>query len=132
MARTALSLQAVLGVLLVAFAVSRVLPLSYVLLFSGSIAMMMVNSMLSSLVQLTAPDEMRGRVISIYMMAFRGGMPLGAILAGSLADRTSAPVALTATGALLTLIVGAFAWTSLATLKPVEGPPVHSGGSQTQ
>ena len=110
MARTALWLQAVLGVLLVVFASSRVLPLSYVLLFGGSIAMMMVNSLLSSLVQLTAPNEMRGRVISIYMMAFRGGMPLGAFAAGSLAARTSAPVALTLTGALLAVVVGVFAW----------------------
>lgn len=110
MARTALSLQAVLGVLLVAFAATRLLPLSYLLLFTGSIALMMVNSLLSSMVQLTAPDELRGRVISIYMMAFRGGMPLGAILAGSLADRTSAPIALAVTGGLLTVIVGAFAW----------------------
>ncbi len=110
MARTALSLQAVLGVLLIAFAASRLLPLSYLLLFTGSIALMMANSLLSSLVQLTAPDDLRGRVISIYMMAFRGGMPLGAILAGSLADHTSAPTALAVTGGLLTAVVGAFTW----------------------
>ena len=32
-------------------------------------------------------DEMRGRVMSIYMLAFRGGMPLGALLTGYLAER---------------------------------------------
>lgn len=110
MAWTALSLQAVLGLLLTGFAASRILPLSYVLLFLGSIAMMMVFALLTSLVQLAAPNEMRGRVVSIYMMAFRGGMPLGAIAAGSLAARTSAPTALIVTGGLLTLIVGMFIW----------------------
>ncbi|HNV02978.1 MAG TPA: MFS transporter [Vicinamibacterales bacterium] len=135
MARTAVRLQAFLGVLLVAFAASRVLALSYGLLFLGSLAMMMVFSLLTSLVQLEAPDQMRGRVMSIYTMAFRGGAPLGSIAAGALAARTSAPAALAATGALLTLIVGAFAWRSASHWEPA--PPVpdgdgQSGGSQTQ
>jgi predicted MFS family arabinose efflux permease len=135
MARTALTLQGLLGLLLVAFAASRVLPLSYALLFLGSIAMMMVFSLLTSLVQLEAPDEMRGRVMSIYTMAFRGGMPLGSIAAGSLAARTSAPAALMTTGVLLTIIVGVFAWRSSEAWEPGSGgrnDERHSGGSQTQ
>jgi len=132
MARTALTLQAVLGLLLVAFASSRILPLSYTLLFLGSIAMMMVFALLTSLVQLEAPNEMRGRVMSIYMMAFRGGMPLGAIVSGSLAARTSAPTALMATGGLLTVIVGLFAWRSAEARKPGTSPQDQSGGSHTQ
>ena len=116
MARTALSLQAGLGVLLVGFAASRILPLSYTLLFFGGIAMMMAFALLTSMVQLAAPNEMRGRVMSIYMMAFRGGTPIGAIAAGTLAARTSAPTALMTTGALLTVIVGLFAW--WATVRP--------------
>ncbi len=135
MARTALTLQGLLGIVLVAFAASRVLPLSYALLFFGSLAMMMVFSLLTSLVQLEAPDEMRGRVMSIYTMAFRGGMPLGSIAAGSLASRTSAPAALMVTGALLTVIVGVFAWRSSEAWEPASGGRNgrdHSGGSQTQ
>ena len=53
-----------------------------VLLFAGGACMVMVFAMLSSLVQLIAPNEMRGRVMSIYMVAFRGGMPLGSLVAG--------------------------------------------------
>ncbi len=135
MARTAVALQALLGVLLVAFGASRVLPVSYALLFFGSIALMMVFSLLTSLVQLEAPDDMRGRVMSIYTMAFRGGAPLGAIAAGALAARTSAPVALMATGALLTVLVGVFAWRSSEHWEPSptgRGGADHSGGSQTQ
>jgi predicted MFS family arabinose efflux permease len=132
MARTALWLQAALGVLLVAFASSRILPLSYALLFCGCIAMMMVFALLTSMVQLAAPNEMRGRVVSIYMMAFRGGMPLGSILSGSLAARTSAPTALALTGGLLTCVVGVFAWRVTRSGSRFETPGYQSGGSQTQ
>jgi predicted MFS family arabinose efflux permease len=41
-------------------------------------------SMLSSLVQMVASDEMRGRVLSIYNVAFRGGMPIGSLVTGAL------------------------------------------------
>jgi MFS family permease len=46
---------------------------------------MVVFSTVTSLVQLIAPNEMRGRVMSIYMLAFRGGMPLGSLVSGYLA-----------------------------------------------
>jgi uncharacterized membrane protein YfcA len=43
-------------------------------------------------------------VMSIYMVAFRGGMPLGALASGALANRTSAPIAVTVNGVLLLLV----------------------------
>jgi predicted MFS family arabinose efflux permease len=55
-------------------------------------------------VQHIAPNEMRGRVMSIYMVAFRGGMPIGSLVAGYLATRTSAPTVLIANGVLLSLV----------------------------
>ena len=61
---------------------SRVLWLSEILLFFTGAALMMVFSTVTSLVQLIAPNEMRGRVMSIYMVAFRGGMPLGSLVSG--------------------------------------------------
>jgi len=65
-------------------------------------------SLLTSLVQLAAPNEMRGRVVSIYMMAFRGGMPLGSLAAGYFANLTSAPATLATTGLLLSLVAAVF------------------------
>jgi len=97
-----------LGVVLAAFASSRVLHLSYALIFLGSIGLMMSFSLLTSLVQLAAPNDMRGRVVSIYMMAFRGGMPLGSLAAGYAAGLTSAPLTLTVTGLLLSFVAAAF------------------------
>ena len=47
--------------------------MSEVLLFlTGAALMVVVFSTVTSLIQLIAPDEMRGRVMSIYMVAFRG------------------------------------------------------------
>jgi MFS family permease len=107
MAATALAVQVGLGAVIVGFALSRALPLSYALLFVGGIGQLVVFSLANSLVQLMVPNEMRGRVMSIYMMAFRGGMPLGSLTAGYLANVFSAPAVLAANGVLMMAVGGA-------------------------
>jgi uncharacterized membrane protein YfcA len=69
---------------------------------------MVVFSTVTSLVQLIAPNEMRGRVMSIYMLAFRGGMPLGAFISGWLASSLGAPVVIGINGVLLIGVAGYF------------------------
>jgi len=101
MGRALLVVQAAFGALIVGFALSRTPWLSDALLFAGGAALIIVFSLMTSLVQLIAPNEMRGRVMSIYMVAFRGGSPLGNLLSGYLAARFTAPVVLTANGLLL-------------------------------
>ena len=108
MGRTLLILQIVFGMLIVLFSISRVFWINAVLLFGGGACMVMVFAMLSSLVQLIAPDDMRGRVMSIYTVAFRGGMPLGSLAAGYAATLTSAPTVLITNGVLLSLIAAWF------------------------
>lgn len=104
MGLTALLIQAVFGIVIVAFAMSRVHWLSYGLLLITGATLVMSTSLVASLVQLTAPNELRGRVMSIYLVAFRGGMPLGSLVSGKVADLTSAPAALAIDGVLLTLV----------------------------
>jgi MFS family permease len=101
---TALLVQAIYGVLIIGFAVSRVLWLSDVLLFFTGAALMVVFSTVTSLVQMIAPNEMRGRVMSIYMLAFRGGMPLGSLVSGYLATYLGAPLVIGINGALLVVV----------------------------
>jgi len=101
---TALLVQAIYGLLIIAFAVSRVLWLSDILLFLTGAALMVVFSTVTSLVQMTAPNEMRGRVMSIYMLAFRGGMPLGSLVSGWLATFIGAPMVIGINGALLVVV----------------------------
>jgi MFS family permease len=99
--KLALELQLAFACLLIGFAFSRSLPLSLIIAFFAGICIVGVIALYSSLVQLTASDEMRGRVMSIFMLAFRGGMPLGNLLAGYVAQRWSITVALAVNGAVL-------------------------------
>jgi MFS family permease len=91
MGLTTLLVQACFGVLIVLVALSPSLHLTYLLLFVSGVTLMIVVSSLMSLVQLIAPNEMRGRVMSIYLLAFRGGMPLGSLACGYFASISSAP-----------------------------------------
>jgi MFS family permease len=108
MGRVLLILQCAFGVVIVLFALTRLLWLNEVLLFTGGVCMVMVASMLSSLAQLNAPNEMRGRVMSAYMVAFRGGMPLGSLAGGWIANATSAPSVLIINGMLLSSVAAWF------------------------
>jgi len=108
MGRTLLALQFAYGAVVVVFASSRVLWFSELLLFVCGALLVMTTSLTTSLAQLVAPNEMRGRVMSIYMMAFRGGMPLGSLAAGWAANQTSAPAVLTANGILLSIVATVF------------------------
>jgi MFS family permease len=107
MGRTLLLTQVAFGALITAFALSRILWLSNALLFFSGAALLMTFSMTSSLVQLIVPDNLRGRVMSIYMVAFRGGMPLGSLAAGYAASRTSTPLVLEVNGVLI-MCVGVY------------------------
>jgi len=73
------------------------------LLFTGA-SLMMVFSTVTSLVQLIAPNEMRGRVMSIFMVAFSGGMPLGSLAGGYFATIIEAPKVIGINGTLLVLV----------------------------
>jgi len=108
MGRTLLVLQLVFGLLIVVFALLRLMWLNAIVLFAAGACMVMVFAMLSSLVQLNAPNEMRGRVMSIYMVAFRGGMPVGSLAAGWNATLSSAPSVLIVNGVLLTAVAAWF------------------------
>lgn len=104
----ALKLQLAFACLLVAFAFSRSLPLSLVIAFFSGVCIVGVISLYSSLVQLTSSDNMRGRVMSIFMLAFRGGMPLGNLIAGFVAERWSITAALAVNGTILAVVALVF------------------------
>jgi MFS family permease len=108
MGLTLLLVQLMFGALLIAFAFSRIGWLSNVILFMTGGAMLVVFSMTASLVQLIVPDHLRGRVVSVYMVAFRGGMPLGSLWGGYAASLTSAPYVLAVNGALLSVVATYF------------------------
>jgi predicted MFS family arabinose efflux permease len=102
--RIALLTLLLLGGAIAGFAVSNSIVLSGALLVLSGAAMMGVFSMVSSLVQLITPNEMRGRVMSVYNLAFRGGMPLGSLATGWLVPRYTAPRVLAVNGLLLVAV----------------------------
>ncbi len=106
--RVALITLISLGVGIAGFSISKALPLSYAMLIIVGASMMMVFATVTSLVQLIATNEMRGRVMSVYNCAFRGGMPMGNLLSGWLVPMFTAPVVLGVNGLLLILMAGYF------------------------
>ena len=99
--RIALAMLILMGVGITGFALSHSLALTFVLLFLNGASMVGVFSMVTSLVQLITTNEMRGRVMSAYNFAFRGGMPMGNLVAGWLVPIFTAPMVLAVNGLLL-------------------------------
>ncbi len=102
--KIALWLQLMFAVCLGFFGLSRNLPSSLIIAFIAGACIVGVVSLYSSLVQLMISDSMRGRVMSIFMLAFRGGMPLGNLAAGYIAQRWSISFALGINGAVLAAV----------------------------
>jgi len=81
-------------------------PLSMLLLFGGGWSLVTAYSTLNSLVQEHAEEALRGRILSIYGLCFRGGMPFGGLVAGALVGPLGVvPVLCTMLGLLLAVAV---------------------------
>ena len=103
--RLLLMFLASFGTAMVLFSLSRTATLSAVLLFIAGALLVMSFALTTSLAQLLAPPELRGRVVSIYLVAFRGGSPLGGLASGWLVTQVgSAPAVLMVNGVVLTTI----------------------------
>jgi MFS family permease len=93
------------GTAMAAFSLSRTPMLSAAILFVAGALLVMCFSLTTSLAQLLAPAELRGRVVSIYMLAFRGGSPLGGLASGWLVTQVgSAPKVLMVNGIVLAVV----------------------------
>ena len=102
--RFALTMLILLGAGIAVFSLSKSLPLSYATLLVVGASMMAVFATVTSLVQLIITNEMRGRVMSVYNFAFRGGMPMGNLLSGWLVPIFTAPIVLGVNGLMLVLV----------------------------
>jgi len=81
-----------LGISLFCFSFSRSLWLSVALLLPAGYTMMLQMACSNTLIQTMVPDELRGRVMSVYSMMFMGMAPFGAFFGGALAHRAGAPL----------------------------------------
>jgi predicted MFS family arabinose efflux permease len=90
-----------LGIVTAGFAQSKWLPLSCMFIFLAGAAIMASASLMVSLAQLITTDVMRGRVMSVYNLAFRAGMPLGALALGRLIPIFGVAASLSGAGLML-------------------------------
>jgi predicted MFS family arabinose efflux permease len=97
-----------LGLTTAGFAFSKWLPLSCILIFLAGTAVMASASLMLSLVQLIVVDSMRGRVMSVYNLAFRAGIPLGALIMGKLIPILGISTAVAGFGLSLVGVAGYF------------------------
>jgi len=81
----------VFGGFLILFSLSQTFWLSAFLLVPIGFSMMLQMASSNTLVQAMVPDELRGRVMAVYSMMFMGMAPIGALLAGSVANYLGAP-----------------------------------------
>jgi len=91
------------------FAISQFYALSLVLITGVGFAMIAFTATANTTVQTVAPDQLRGRVMSVYMLVFAGSIPFGNLITGGLAHLFGAPVALLV-GAGVSLVAAISAW----------------------
>ena len=82
---------AVFGVGLIGFGLSHILWLSMLMMLVAGFGMMQGMTASNTIIQTLGPEDMRGRVMSYYTMAFVGMAPFGSLLAGALAHAIGAP-----------------------------------------
>ncbi len=85
---------------LVGFATMTSLPLSLAVLILAGCGFMIVVNMAGTLLQTLVPEELRGRVTGVYLLVLFGSVPIGALVAGAMAEWIGAP---------LTVVLGAIA-----------------------
>lgn len=104
--RRLLLASACFSVLLAGVALSPVFALSSALLVALGFAGISFATTANSLLQLNVPDELRGRVMSLYMLLFAGSTPIGGLLIGSVSDVLGVSAALLICATLCLLGVG--------------------------
>ncbi len=95
--------SATFGAGLIFFSLSRLLWLSYLLLLVTGFGMMVHMASCNTILQTMVDDDKRGRVMSLYVMAFMGTAPFGSLAGGSLAGIIGAPYTLAIGGVLCML-----------------------------
>ena len=120
----------ILGAASLALAVTRVFPVALglmVLVGFGSILMAATGN---TTIQLAVPDQLRGRVMSVYTTVFSASVPIGGLAMGAVASGLGVSVAIALGGALSVLVgVGALAWGRGGAFDAFETGLPASGGS---
>jgi len=104
MGRALIGLQVLMGILMIAFTNTHIWLINCALMLVIGMTFMSMFSISFSSIQLAVPDNIRGRVISIYMVALRGAGPLGGLITGKAADVFTTQHALFFNGVVLSVM----------------------------
>jgi MFS family permease len=107
----------------IAFALSPFYILSLPLIAGMGFSQVIMGAIANTTVQMVAPHHLRGRVMSVYLLVYSGGMPLGNLFAGGLAVLFGAPISLLI-GGILSLVAAIVGWL-------VRKPAEHSLATST-
>jgi MFS family permease len=100
------------GVCLIGFALSTNLKVSLIFLFGVGFSIVTSVAVANTLLQKLVTDQMRGRVMSMFILSFIGTMPIGNLVAGVVSHRFGAPIALAAGGLAIIAYVTVLALTN--------------------
>ncbi|MBI3535406.1 MAG: MFS transporter [Deltaproteobacteria bacterium] len=91
------------GLSLIIFSQSKIFWLSCIFLLITGFTMVIQMASTNTLIQAMVPNQLRGRVMSFYIMVFTGMMPFGSLFAGALAKSIGAPLTLMMGGCICIL-----------------------------
>jgi len=118
---TALSIGVVLFPLALSTTISFGIGLAVVCLAAAGFANTTTTATANTLVQTTASDDLRGRVMSVYSTVLAGTIPIGALIAGAIADFAGTPASVAFGGLIVVggvLLLAAQARRTTATVPP--------------
>jgi MFS family permease len=96
-----------IGLLSIALSFVRDVRLALPLIALIGFCQTSITSLMNTLIQTIAPEHIRGRALSVYMLAFNGMFPLGCLLGGAIAQRFGAPAATLVGGCAVLVSLGA-------------------------
>jgi len=94
---------------LLAFSLSGIFWFSLLVMMVGGWGMVSYLAVANSFIQITVPDELRGRVMSVYSLVFLGTVPIGNAIMGFIAHNIGTPRAVTISGATCLFAAAFFA-----------------------
>jgi MFS family permease len=103
--RRIMTAVAFFGAFLMLVGVSGIYFVSLALMVCAGLAMIRANASSNTLIQMTTPDHLRGRVMSVYLLVFAGTAPLGSLFMGGLGNWLGTPVSMLIGGLMVMLSV---------------------------
>jgi len=110
---------AMLGAALLVLGNSSSMGISLIAMFFAGMGGIAMAATANTLVQLTVPDQLRGRVMSVYTTVFAGSTPFGGLITGAIASGLGAATAILVGGAL-SLVTG------LGAIATIRGKTIHA------